>query len=295
MIGFDLEVKDVTSYRVGISHNVGNRYGQERYKKIKEIGFDCLDFNLSNTETQFYSDVQGKRDALILEEKKLIDEAGMVVNQVHGPWRVPAYDRTEDNRAERMEKMKWSIRHAALLGCKYWVIHPLMPFGFCERITNPGCEQETWEINLVFMKELLLTAKEYDVIICLENMPMPDFSIGSPKEILRFVKEMNDERFKVCLDTGHVAVYEGHSVGAAIRLLGNEIRVIHMHDNDGKADTHQFPYKGIIDWDDVGQALKDIDYRGVFNYETVPSHECSDAEYEQKLFRMIRIARKILM
>lgn len=280
--------------RIGISHDAGNRYGHERYKRLKAIGFSCLDFSLMDTETQFYHDTQEKRDTLIIEEKRLINEAGLVVNQVHGPWRWPVSDGTDEERAERMEKMKWSIRHAALLGAKYWVIHPIMPFGTCECITNLGCEQETWGINLAFMKELLMTAKEYDVIICLENMPMPDFSLGSPKEILRFVKEMGDEHFKVCLDTGHVAVYEGQSVGDAIRLLDDEIRVIHVHDNDGKQDLHLFPYKGIIDWDDVGKALKDIDYKGVFNYETHPSHECSDTDYEQGLLQMIQIAEQIL-
>lgn len=90
---------------VGISHTAGDRYGKERYRKLKAIGFDCLDYNLMNAETLFFSDAQEKRDAYILKEKKLIAEAGLVVNQVHGPWRFPIYDGTKEQRAERMEKM----------------------------------------------------------------------------------------------------------------------------------------------------------------------------------------------
>ena len=32
-----------------------NRYGDEKYKKIKEHGFDCVDLNIVNTETELYN------------------------------------------------------------------------------------------------------------------------------------------------------------------------------------------------------------------------------------------------
>ena len=76
---------------------------------------------------------------------------------------------------------------------------------------------------------------------------MPEFSIGSPSEILKFVKTINDERFKVCLDTGHVAVYEGLTPDGAMRELGDTVRVLHVHDNNGRSDLHYMPYFGVID------------------------------------------------
>lgn len=44
-----------------------------------------------------------------------------------------------------------------------------------------------------------------------ENMPFKNFSLSKPCDILRFVKAIDDENFKICLDTGHVAVFEGMS------------------------------------------------------------------------------------
>ena len=282
------------SYQIGIGSGAGNRWGENRYKKLKEMGYDYLDFNMCNTDTAYYTGTQEERDAAILAEKELIDEADLVVHQVHGPFRWPICDGTEAERAERMEKMKWSLRNTYLLECEYWVIHPIMPFDWQERITNPGCEQQTWDINLAFFKELLVTAKEYGITICLENMPMPDFSIGSAEEILRFVQEMNDENFKVCFDTGHAAVYENQNVGDAIRLLGDEIRVLHVNDNDGKGDRHWLPYEGVVDWEDVTKALKDINYQGVFNYEATPSADFADADYERMCLTMIKMAKTII-
>ena len=64
--------------------------------------------------------------------------------------------------------MKKSIRAASILECKNWVIHPIMPFGVED--IDTGDAEKTWDMNVAFMKELLKTAKEYGVTICLENM-----------------------------------------------------------------------------------------------------------------------------
>lgn len=268
-----------------------NRYGDEKYKKIKEHGFDCVDLNIMNTQTELYESSEERFTEILMKEKKLSEEAGIKIHQVHGPWRMPQ-DSTEADRQERMEKMKKSIRATAVLGAKYWVIHPLMPYGVDDLKT--GLAEKTWEINLPFMRELLKTAKEYDVIICFENMPMNNFSISTPEKILEFVKEINDDNFKICLDTGHLARFNVSKTGDAIRLLGDNIKVLHTHDNNGDADTHQFPYTGIIDWEDFGKALKDINFDGVLSMETAPRADLPDDEFEKQSKELAGIARKIV-
>lgn len=281
-------------FKIGIGADSGSRYDENRYKKLREFGFTHLDFNMSNTETKYYTGTIEECESLILTVKAKAEEAGVKIHQVHGPFRWPAHDNTVEERAERMEKMKHSLRLTALIGVKYWVIHPLMPFGFEERIFNPGHEQETWDINKEFMSELLKVAKQYGIIICLENMPMPNFSIGSVQEILRFVEEMNDDNFKICLDTGHVSVYPDQSVGDAVRLLGDKICALHIHDNNGCNDNHWLPYQGVIDWEDFGLALKEINCQAVFNYETYPPQTMPDAVYEDTCKLMVKIAKTIL-
>jgi len=268
-----------------------NRYGDEKYKKIKEHGFDCVDFNIMNTETELYVSGEERFKEILLCEKKLAEDAGIKIHQVHGPWRIPK-DSTEADREERMEKMQKSIRAASILGAKYWVIHPLMPCGVDDLVT--GFAGSTWEINLTFMRKLLETAKEYGITICLENMPMNNFSISTPEKILEFVQEINDKHFKICLDTGHLARFKVRKTGDAIRLLGDNIKVLHTHDNMGDSDTHQFPYTGIIDWKDFGKALKDINFDGVLSMETAPKADLSDDEFEKKSKELAIIARKIV-
>ncbi|MBP3918479.1 MAG: sugar phosphate isomerase/epimerase [Clostridia bacterium] len=279
--------------KLGITGNTFGRFGENRYQKMAEIGFRYTDFDLAGTDSAWYTADEDTLCRLVKAEKQLCADAGVTINQVHGPWRWPPQDNTPEDRAERMEKMKHSIRVTAMLGCKNWVIHPIMPFGIDDLDT--GKAKETWDLNVTFMRELLSCAKEYDLVICFENMPMVRFSLATPTDILRFVNEMNDEHFQVCLDTGHVNVFPSLTLGGAVRELGSTIRVMHVHDNDGKADRHQLPYIGTADWEDFGRALHEIGYDGVFSYETSPWGSMPDPVYEAACRMMVTMAETITM
>ena len=193
----------------------------------------------------------------------------MTIWQVHGPWRYPPLDTTAENRAERLEKMERSIRGTAILGAKYWVVHPIMPFGI--RDISNGNARDTRELNFEFMNRLLRVAKNEGVTICLENMPFVDFSLSSPADIANFVNEINDQSFRMCLDTGHANISkEWHTPSTAIREYAPLIKTLHVHDNKGKSDEHLPPFYGTIDWNDFSAALHETCFDGVFSLECAP-------------------------
>ena len=276
--------------RKGIEFNKAGfgRFGEAAYRKVKECGFDAVDFAMADTETCYYTLPLEEAFELMDREKALAADAGVVISQVHGPWRYPPQDYSQEDRAERMEKMKKSIYFTSLLDCKYWIIHPIMPFNHYE-LGKPEAK-DTWDMNLEFMSELLKTAKDYGVTICLENMPMHTFSISTPDHILKFVKEMNDDNFQICLDTGHVSVFGDLSVAEETRKLGSYIKTLHVHDNRYGADAHLFPLFGVIDWADFSKALKDINYQGVFSVETLPSKSLPDEIYGEMCVSLYKIA-----
>ena len=280
--------------KIGIEFNIFDsgylRYGDDKYKKMKEHGFSCIDFNMTSTNTEIYTNPAACE--LLLREKSLADDAGIEIYQAHGPWRSPPKDRTPDDRSERMEKMKKSIYLASLLGCKNWVIHPLMPFGADDTAT--GNEKGTWDINLRFMKELLVTAKEYGITICLENMPMTLFSMAKPAKILKLVEEIGDENFKICLDTGHMSVFGDLSMPDEVRRLGDKIKVLHIHDNKCGKDLHLMPYFGTIDWTAFARSLKDIGFDGVFSLETKAPSNLPDYLFEKSSILLYEIANEII-
>ena len=279
--------------RIGITSGSYGRYPREiRYHIMKADGFDCIDFGMANTETGPYTLSGEELDAYIARERALAEEAGITIWQVHGPWRWPPQDTTEEDRAERMEKMKFSIDVTARLGCKNWIIHPIMPYGINELGTEDA--QKTWDLNVTFMRELLACAKEHDIYICFENMPMPNFSLGSVEAIMRFVREMDDDHFRVCLDTGHVNVFEGQSLYDAVKMIGDKLQALHVHDNGGKLDEHKLPWLGTADWEGFGRALREIGFEGVFSFETAPSGALPTELYGDMLRFMVKSAQHII-
>lgn len=283
--------------KIGISTNSFDaggygRWKENTYKKLKEHGYSCTDYNMANTADLIYTLPQKEADDILLKEKKLAEDAGIEIFQVHGPWRFPPKDFTEEDRAERMEKMQKSIRAAALLGCKNWVVHPIMPFGMED--INTENEEKTWEMNIDFMEKLVKTAEEYDVTICLENMPMRHFSLAKPEAILKVVKTLSSSHFKACLDTGHVTVFDELNIGDEVRRLGDELRVLHVHDNTFRIDLHMLPYFGKTDWNGFASALGDIGFNGCLSLETMPPRVLPDDIFEDACKLLAKIAKNIV-
>ncbi len=281
--------------KIGIGASSFGRYPlEERYKVMRAMGYESADFGMSVTEDEPYSLPEAEAVAMLQAHRQAAEEAGIEISQVHGPWRWPPQDGTEEDRAERMEKMKRCLRYTAVLGCRYMVVHPIMPFHIND--IGTGNEETTWQINLDYYRELLVTAREQNVIIALENMPMPQFSIGSPEQILRFVTEINDPYMKVCLDTGHVSVYDKRQPIEAVYLLGDWIKVLHIHDNAGRSDEHLLPCSrtGVIDWQAFGRALRDIGYTGTFSYETAPTGKLPQPVWEDVCRSLVKLGHWIV-
>lgn len=268
------------------------RWGKERYKKMMELGFTAMDF--SNDITDLHAGCRIDNDEflrLVKEEKKIIDESGIELFQMHGPWRWPPRDLEPEDRADRMSRMKASIEACAILGCENWVIHNIMPFGHED--LKLGKETETWEMNLEFFTELAKTAHQNGITICVENMPMPNFSIGAPLDTVRFIKAMNDDCFKMCYDVGHAAVIPGVDPVKSVYDIKDYLRTVHIHDNLGKVDQHFIPFFGVVDWEGVGKALRDIGFKGAFSLEVESPAKLPDPFFEEQFKLIYKIANHI--
>ncbi len=273
--------------KIGIGLGSHERWGEKRYQKLIEHGFSCVDFNMMSTSHFPYCDSIKETENKLISERKLAEESNVEIYQVHGPWKWPPEDNTEELLKEKLENVKRSLWATAVLGCKNWVIHPVMPCGINDKGTKD--QKITLDVNLVFMRKALEIAKSYDLTICLENMPMKDFSLATPYEILDFVNLINDDHFKICLDTGHVATFQNLSVAKAVRDLGNKIQAFHIHDSFPDRDLHLLPYFGTIDWVDFSHALKEIGYNGGLCLETAPPHALPNDIYEDLCINLFKI------
>ena len=268
------------------------RFGDDKFNKMREYGFEAADYTMKDTNGGIYLLGDTELKEFMESEKNAALAAGIEISQVHGPWRWPAQDHSEEIRRERLEHMKRSIFATSLLGCKHWVVHPLMPLGVEDLGTKDS--QITFNINFEFMSELAAYGERVGVVVCLENMPMKNFSLATPCQIYDFVKAVDSEYFKACLDTGHANMFCEMSPADAVRKLGPYLKVLHVHDNFKDRDAHAWPTKGDIDWADFMKALKEIDYKGTFSLETAPPGYLKDEEFESECKRLLSTVRSIM-
>ena len=261
-------MREKAAVKTGISANVRDLWGDECFGKLKGYGFDCLDYNLANTKKEPYTLSNEDFPAFLAKERALADAAGITIWQVHGPWEGAHTDATPDGLEERMEKMTRSIHGAKILGAKYWVIHPIMPHGACD--LDSGRASETRKANVDFFTRLTEVARAEGITICLENMPFPRFSISTPDDVMDIVNKINDDHFKMCLDTGHANIFSDHAPSKSLRKWREHIKVLHVHDNMGNRDDHRLPYYGTVDWEDFKSALKEVGFDGVLSLECAP-------------------------
>jgi sugar phosphate isomerase/epimerase len=110
-------------------------------------------------------------------------------------------------------------------------------------------------------------ARGQGVLVCVENMP-PGVHPGSRMtDLAALLRDLAHPQLALALDTGHANLGEGlvHETRAAGSLLATT----HVHDNDGRQDTHLPPGHGTIDWAEWGSVLDSIQYSGPIVLECI--------------------------
>lgn len=95
-----------------------------------------------------------------------------------------------------------------------------------------------------------------------------------PDRLVALMDEFDTPSVGVVIDTGHRNL--SGDPAAALRIVGQHLITLHLHDNHGAQDEHLLCGQGSIDWADVMQALRDIDYDGVFMYEIMRPEDLPD-------------------
>lgn len=275
---------------IGIKSNAYHGYSfDESLAKMQEHGYEYIDYqDFVNIESDFFKLPEEEFIAEILSQKAAFSSHGLTVSQAHAPWRAPK-DNDPEERKRWLLAMKKAIRGTHALGCHCFVVHPLMPY--MDTAENPD---EVWAMNEEFLAELADYAKDYRVTVCFENMPFPVFPIATPEDCVAMVDKLGRENLKICLDTGHAAIFDGKDVAHAVRTIGHRLEALHIHDNMGEKDEHLYPGYGIIDWDEFAIALRDIGFTKVISLETCPKDgKFPKEEWSERELELSEIAKRI--
>ena len=268
-------------------------YGVHDYKegltKMKSHGYDCVDYRgLTNMNSELYELSDEEFGDFFKKQGKAAKECGIEVYQMHSIWLTVNFDKTEEDRQKTVEYFVRQMEAAYYLGCKYFVLHPFMPFGHDVDVNR----ELVFDINVELLKKLIPSAEKWDVVLCVENMPFKNNPISTVSEIKRLVRAVNHPRVKVCLDTGHANIFSS-DIAADVRLLGDDLATLHVHDNSGRADEHKLPYWGKINWEEFLLALGEIGFDGCFCLETSISSKVPEPFKEEMMITLANLTRQM--
>lgn len=126
---------------------------------------------------------------------------------------------------------------------------------------------ESSELNTKNMNEYVepikfvaKSANKFNMITCLET-------ILTGEELTEFLGLVDLPYVKVVYDTGNRVAF-GHDLPNDIRLLGEHIAHIHIKDKNAK-NENTILGTGLVNFEQVFFALRDISYDGPYTFETV--------------------------
>lgn len=168
--------------------------------------------------------------------------AGVELRAVHGPFGdlVPgSFDPLVRDLA------RWRIDQGAAAATRLGATHLVLHHGYVPGTSEPA----RWlDRSIRFWRSVLKAWP--GVRIHLENHLEP-----GPELILNLLEAVAHPRLDVCLDLGHARCYSQTPPLEWIRRLGQRIGYVHLHDNDGREDTHLALGRGRIPWEDSCRAL----------------------------------------
>jgi len=122
--------------------------------------------------------------------------------------------------------------------------------------------ESTWERTVDSFRQVLPLAEKRKVYICFEPLaPRETNFINTVEEGVRLVEEVNHPHFLLHLDVKAMSA-ENKPLGEIIRTGAKHLHHFHVNDDNGRA-----PGFGNADYEQITQALKDINYQGFLSVE----------------------------
>ena len=264
--------------KIGLScAELAMQYGYEKGLEIvKQSGFDAVDISLleyiekesvfDRSEDEFYTHFSNI--------KKICDNLELEISQTHGLTTISVPDSEKTQMIKKQSELM--LKASAILGAPYIVFHNAKIINW-EHLKKDG-EFLLNENSRFFEDFLTPLCEKYNVSFAMEthgrikNRNEIDF-IGDVRNLKESYDRIKSDFKAICLDTGHtneIVAFGTPDVPESIRILGNSIKVLHLHDNEGNYDSHLPPLvlgKNNIDWHKTFDTLSEIGYDGVYNYE----------------------------
>lgn len=131
---------------------------------------------------------------------------------------------------------------------------------FMEGITDKSA---TWERSISAVKEIMKVAEDKGITFAVEVVNRYESSlVNTAEEAVKYVDEVGSPNCKILLDTYHMNIEEDSFAGA-IKLVGNRLGHFHVGESNRRPPCEN----GKMPWNEITDALKEIDYQGAIVME----------------------------
>ncbi len=258
---------------------------EEMILSLEKAGFHYTEISFEHSSVLLarQKDSGGKKNTGT-EFRHFAESHGISVEQGHLFF--PGVDLADPDpalRAGQNEAWKRELDLFEELGVKAAVLH-----GGGEKGVKLAWEKKKiHDVRLEALDSLLEHIRGYEVKIALETVRPLCFA----SDLLEVVN--HSEQLGICLDTGHLNLFHGESQTDFIRNAGKKLIALHLADNHGTKDDHLFPGNGQISWEGFADALQDIGYSGLYNFEVPGERSSFPGIHELKLKYALALGRHL--
>ena len=239
---------------------------KETIKILADAGYDCIDFSFSKFGVKgILGNSRYAEQASDL--RQYAEGLGISFNQAHSTFPTSVGEKEGDE--EIFRAVVREMEFASILGAKAIVVHPKHHL---EYKTN---KKYLKDLNKEFYTSLISYCEKFNIKVALENMWQYDkkrhyivhSACSSVEEFTEYLDMLDSKWFVACLDIGHCALVDT-DITEIITALGHDrLKALHMHDVDFIHDCHTLPGMEKLDYSEVINALKKINYDGEFTLE----------------------------
>ena len=131
---------------------------------------------------------------------------------------------------------------------------------FTEGVTDKSA---AWERSISAVKEIMKSAEDRGITFAVEVVNRYESSlVNTAEEAIKYVNEVGSPNCKILLDTYHMNIEED-SFAEAIRSVGSRLGHFHVGESNRRPPCNQ----GKMPWDEITDALKEINYQGAIVME----------------------------
>jgi len=231
----------------------------QRLAVIKDAGFDGIEAPQFDT-TQETEEIAG-----------LADEIGLEIHSVMGGshWQMPLSEPDEEARRQGVAGIENALQQAAIMGAETVLVVPGV-------VNTDVPYDQAYEVSQKSICELLPTAEELDIVMCLENV-WNKFLL-SPLEMRDYIDSFDSPLLQAYFDVGNILLY-GYPE-QWIRILGKRVKRVHFKDfkkSVGTAEGFCDLLEGDVNWPAVMAAFDRVGYNGYAVAELFPYKHHPDA------------------